>query len=59
MSGAEIILGGSEGRRRKHAALTPTTDNFVQTSLLSSLGDTHRITKGGVKVNVLKPIEVK
>ena len=55
MSGAEIIPGGSKGRRRKHATSTPTTDDVVQTSLLASLGE----TKGGFKVNVLKPIEIK
>jgi len=59
MSGAEINPGGSKGRRRKHASTTPTTDDGVQMSLLASLGDRHRITKGGVKFNVLKPIEVK
>ena len=56
MSGVEIIPGGFEGRRRKHAATTPTTDDVVLTSLIASLGHKHRITKGGVKFNVLKPI---
>ena len=59
MSGAEVNPGGFEGRRRQHAVSTPTTDDVVQTSLLASLGDIHRITKGGVKFNVLKPTEVK
>jgi hypothetical protein len=52
MSGTQIIPGGFEGRRHKHAATTPT-------SLLASLGERHRITKGGIKFNVLKPIKVK
>jgi len=59
MSGAKTIPGGSKGRRRKHEASTPTTDDVVKTSLMASLGDRHRITKDGVKFNVQKPIEVK
>ena len=59
MSGVEIIPVGSKGRRCKHATSTPTTEDVVQKSLLASLGDKHRMTKGGVKFNVLKPIEVQ
>ncbi len=59
MSGAKAIPVSSDGIRRQRVVRPPTTADVVQTSILASLSDKHRITKGGVKFNALKISKVK